>query len=321
LVLPGTLKRLLTIKEWNIGVARVTLEDLARQHPGSVQTLQPRVEWLPKPWFVRCQADPCLLEDRGRLFIYYEEVQFGSSTGRLRAGEFHAGETGRLGKPMIRMPHHAAYPCVFKYGDTFYCTPEMAPSCTVALFSGQTPLGPWRKHSILLQGVRALDSTLFFFGDRWWLFCTVATSSRKDRGRMDNMDNVHIWHSPEPWGPWEPHGLQPAKEDLRSARPAGRPFFVDDVLYRPAQDCWPWYGARVVINRVITLTPDDFVEEPCCYLEPEQNGRYGRGVHTLAFAAGLVVVDGASDGHTLNPYKAGATIIDRLREKRRRGGR
>jgi hypothetical protein len=317
LVFTDTLKRALTVQEWNVGVARVTLEDLVHQPPGSVQTLQPHVDWLPKPWFVRYQADPCLLDDGDRVFIYYEEVPFGSSKGRLRAGGFRAGGTGRLGEPMIRLPHHAAYPFVFRHGDTFYCTPEMAASRSVVLFSAETPVGPWSRHSVLLQGVQALDSTVFFFGDRWWLFCTVISDGRGDRGHWDNL---YIWHGPEPWGPWEPHRLQPAKEDLRSARPAGRPFVLDDVLYRPAQDCWPWYGARVVINRIITLTPDDFVEEPCCYLEPEQDSQYGRGLHTLAFAGGLIVVDGLRRGHTLHPYKAAMAIFEKLCDRCRRGG-
>ncbi len=237
-------------------MARVTLEDLVRQPPGSVQTLQPQVDWLPKPWFVRYQADPCLLEDGGRVFIYYEEVPFGSSKGRLRAGRVprrRNGPTRRAYDPFApsrRLPIR-----VQAWGHASTAPPRWPQVGASFSFPAETPVGPWSRHSVLLQGVQALDSTVFFFGDRWWLLLYGELRAAEGTGGTWITDNLYIWHGPEPWGPWEPHRLQPAKEDLRSARPAGRPFVVDDVLFRPAQDCWPWYGARVVINRIITLTP------------------------------------------------------------------
>ena len=75
------------------------------------------------------------------------------------------------------------------------------------------------------------------------------------------------------------------------------------VLYRPAQDCLPRYGSRTVINRVLALTPHDFVEEVCSYVEPDPRGPHGDGLHTITAAGGLVVVDGCRRRPTLNPAK------------------
>jgi hypothetical protein len=313
-----TLEKALRVDEWNIGVADVKLEEMVSDHaPGTADTIRPRVRWLPKPWFVCYQADPCLVEEDGRLFLYYEEVPFGTMRGRLRAGEFDAGRTAsRLGGPMIRLHHHAAYPYVFKHSDVFYCVPDTGESDRVALYQSDAPLGPWTRHSILLDGVAARDSTIVFFGDRWWLFSSVAGNDPASAHA-----NLHIWHAPEPWGPWEPHALQPAKKDLRSARPAGRPFVVNGALYRPAQDCWPRYGARTVIHRVLTLTPDSFVEEACCYLEPDPSGPYDKGLHTVTSAGGVVIVDGNCVGMTPNPFKTVMMIIAKVRQKYRRFGR
>jgi hypothetical protein len=204
---------------------------------------------------------------------------------------------------MMRLDHHAAYPYVFKYKDGFYCIPDTAESDEVSLYRAMSPVGPWEKHIVLFERLTARDSTVFHFGDRWWLFSDVA---EKDRSR--HSDALYIWHAPEPWGPWEAHGMQPAKRDVSSARPAGRPFVVDGVLYRPAQDCGPRYGARIVINRVVRLTPEEFVEEVCSYLEPDPGGPYPAGLHTLTHAGGWVMIDGQFEGMTPNVYKTAMTV-------------
>ncbi len=56
-----------------------------------------------------------------------------------------------------------------------------------------------------------------------------------------------------------------------------------------AEDCLPRYGARTVINRIVMLTPDDFHEEVCSYVEPGPlSGPFREGLHTTTNAGGLV---------------------------------
>jgi hypothetical protein len=300
------LERILRVREWNIGLTALRPEDLVcqpNQSRGSV--VRPHVEWLPKPWFVRYQADPFVLEDDGRVFLYYEELLFGSRRGRLRGTELTTkrDQPGR-GKRMVKLQSHASYPCVFKYLDAFYCIPETTDLHEVALFRSETPDGPWKKQCTILAAIEALDSTVTLFGNRWWLFCTLAGTHPQSQST-----DLHIWHAPEPWGPWEPHQLQPVKVDIHSSRPAGRLFTVDGMLYRPAQDCSTRYGARVVINRVLSLTPSEFAEEVWSYVEPDPFGPYSKGLHTLTWAGGLAAVDGLSEGPSLNPYKVGGELL------------
>lgn len=46
----------------------------------------------------------------------------------------------------------------------------------------------------------------------------------------------------------------------RCARPAGRLYWRNGALYRPAQICVPRAGAGVALNRVLRLTPHDYAE-------------------------------------------------------------
>jgi hypothetical protein len=51
------------------------------------------------------------------------------------------------------------------------------------------------------------------------------------------------------------------------------------------------YGGRIVINRVVTLTPDAFAEEVAAVLPPFP-GPFGDGIHTVAASGSATVVDG-----------------------------
>ena len=311
--LSRVLRRVLTVYEWDVGVADFRLEELVRgdTSAGPV-SICPSVRWLRKPWFVRYQADPCLIENEGHLFLYYEEVLFGSVKGRLRQCRLTAEGTLVGRHAMVSLPYHVSYPCVFDYAGRFYFVPEAGDSKRVTLYEAPQPQGPWAERATLLDGANCYDNTLFQFGERWWLFSTVGGADAESV-----QSNLHIWHAAEPWGPWTPHRRQCAKRDIHSARPAGRPFVVDGMLYRPAQDCRPRYGLRVVINRVLTLTPDEFEEEVCAYIEPDPLGPRPEGLHTLTSARGIVMVDGCRERPSHNPVKVLLAAIPRIRSRLR----
>jgi hypothetical protein len=135
----------------------------------------------------------------------------------------------------------------------------------------------------LLENFPAVDSTVFQHGDLYWLLCSPQEKSGS---------HLHAFYAREPFGPWVPHPSNPVKIDIRGARPAGPPFVVDGALYRPAQDSSRTYGGRVVINRVVALSPTEFAEVPHAHVGPEKDGPFGEGLHTVSFAGDYCVIDG-----------------------------
>ncbi len=99
-----------------------------------------------------------------------------------------------------------------------------------------------------------------------------------------------IWYADDLLGPWRPHDGNPVKTDVRSSRSAGTPFAHEGHLYRPTQDCSRTYGARVVLNRVNKLTPEEFVEEAVREISPI--APYSDGVHTLSSCGEMTLIDG-----------------------------
>ena len=126
-----------------------------------------------KPWFVSFQADPCLLEHEGRLFLYYEDVLHGSIKGRLRCSELTAnGTLAHRGAPMISLRSHAAYPYVFEHADTFYCVPETSTSNHVALYRATHPWALGRGNAFFLRECRPATAP-------WFISTTAGGSSAR----------------------------------------------------------------------------------------------------------------------------------------------
>ena len=178
-----------------------------------------------------------------------------------------------------------SYPFLIQADQRVLCIPETSEAHEIALYESEHFPDRWAKVATLIAGAAIVDATLFQHGGHWWL----AGSELADRGANCEL---HLWFAPSITGPWHPHPANPVKIDVRSARPGGTPFVVDGTLYRPAQDCSRTYGGRITINRVLTLNPLAFREEPFAFVEPEAAGPYPDGLHTLSQVGNVTLIDG-----------------------------
>ena len=180
--------------------------------------------------------------------------------------------------------YHTSYPYLFEHLGQIYCVPETYQAREVSLYRAEEFPNRWVKVATLIEDLAGLDSTVFQHEGRWWLMAT------------DNDDGpnrkLKAWYASELLGPWKPHAANPVKVDARSARPAGTPFMHNGHLYRPAQDSSREYGGRVILNRVLRLTPTEFREEQAVVIEPDEYGPYPDGLHTLSSVGDMTVIDG-----------------------------
>lgn len=264
--------RLLQEEQWHVGVVDVAIDAFLR--PGDL----PPPTWLPGPPRRGSYADPFPCPG-GRVIVEW----FGL---RQRVGSLCVLDpkpSGRLPQPVAQPGHHISYPYVLEHVGQAYCTPETADLGEVGLYRlvGEPPT--LEKVTTLVRGVAAVDPTVTFHDGHWWLFFT-------DRDRDADTD-LHAWHAADLFGPWQAHRRNPVKVDVRSSRPAGTPFTCEGTLFRPAMDNAGSYGGRIVVNRVVELTPDDFAEEVAAVVPPFP-GAFGRGIHTMAAAGRSTLIDG-----------------------------
>lgn len=271
-------------EKWNVGMIPLPVEKLVQA--GSHSLHEP--VWLNIDSVKSIyHADPFGFVKDGKYYIICEEYNYKNAKGFLTCFQADA-KTYLLSHKVtaLEKDYHLAYPYLFEYKNTQYCIPENSAGGNLDLYRFDFGEGKLVFEQTLIKNLQAVDATLFFYDANWWLFFTDKTSTN---------ERLHIWFSSNLRGPYEPHANNPVKVNIRSSRPAGKPFVVDGKLLRPAQDCSIRSGRRITVNQIIKLTQTDFYEIEYATLSPSATSKYRDGMHTFCVTDGAVIVDGKNE--------------------------
>jgi len=230
-------------------------------------------------------ADPFPVKHQGKYFIFFEEYLYKADKAHISVMELtQAGSTSGPTEPVpvLKRDYHLSYPFMLHWQDRYFMIPETAGNKTVELYACESFPGEWKLETVLLAGVPGRDATLFEVDGLWWMFVAIADT--------DSSDELHLYYSSTPLGPWKPHRQNPVKSDVRNSRPAGRPFYWNGDLCRPAQDSSQRYGYGMTINRIVRLNTDEFVEQEISKVLPQWRPDL-RGTHTLNICEDLTIID------------------------------
>lgn len=231
-------------------------------------------------------ADPFVVTDQGRYFVFFEELPFETERGHLACMEVFKDGSYSSPKVILKRPYHLSFPNVFKNESTYYMIPETGDNGAVELYHATDFPYEWEQAHVLIENLHAYDSTLLEYGDRWWLFATVAA----EKGMSGN-DELHIFYADSPISTdWKPHSANPVISDASTARSAGQFFKVGDDWLRPSQDCAGHYGAGLNINKIIQLDAEKYIEEQVHVSRPDWKDDL-IALHTLNFNSDVAVAD------------------------------
>jgi hypothetical protein len=265
--------------KWNIGVTRSGLFDpLTKQIPSA------GISWMSEERGVSFNADPFAIEtDRG-LMVFCEFFDAAGRKGVICSSIFANG-VFQKNNLKLEEDQHISYPFLLSSGDENFCVVESALQNQVMLYRMEKESYALSEEQILISGFPAVDPTLLFHNNKWWLFCTSALNKGADL-------DLYIFHADRLTGNYLPHARNPVKSDIRSARPAGSFFTQRGRLYRPAQDSSGQYGGRILIQEIKILSETDFEEQTVNILEPVKDSPYVSGIHTINMTSEWVVFDG-----------------------------
>ena len=261
--------------EWNIGVVYAPISTFLETNA------RPLVSWFPPRKRGNFLADPFAVVMDGTLHILCEEFDYCAHKGRIVSIEVSDWRHPSTPKVAIELPVHMSYPYLLENQGDIYCIPETHQAGEIGLYKAREFPHEWVKCASLICNFPGVDATVLQYEGRWWLMCTTARWAP-----------LFVWYAQDLLGPWRPHSGNPVKTDIRSSRPAGTPFVHAGHLYRPAQDCSRTYGGSIVLNRVTSLTPEEFEEQPAAIIEPFENGPYPDAIHTVSAVGNITLIDG-----------------------------
>ena len=233
----------------------------------------------------RFWADPHLVHENGRYYVFFEELFYKNNKGHI--SYFEILENGNCTAPIkiLEKEYHLAYPFVFKYQNIWYMIPDSLHNQTIECYKCDSFPEKWSFHTNLMENVPALDSTLHFKDDKWWLFTNI-----KANLGASTWDELHLFYSDSPFGKWNAHPKNPIVTDVRKARPAGKLMQVGNDLLRPSQDCSVKYGYGMTMHKIHVMNENEYIEEEIHKIHPTWDPAI-TAVHTQNTEGNLTVID------------------------------
>lgn len=236
----------------------------------------------------RFWADPILVQKDNKNYLFFEELLY--STGRGFLSVVAIDENGFSGSitPILEKPYHLSYPFIFELEDKYYMIPESNENKDIQLYECINFPFEWKHKMDLMTDVVAVDTTLFYHNEKWWMFTLI--SECKGIGKNDEL---FLFYADSPLTQdWKSHAQNPIISDVRSARPGGSIFIQDGKIIRPSQDCSKKYGYGVNLNEIEILTETEYRERRIEHIAPSDIDKNFRRTHTYVHQPGISFIDG-----------------------------
>lgn len=251
------------------------------------KTDQSKLLYAPTKGFA---ADPCLVEEKGEQYVFFEEYLENKKRGRIVCAKLVDLE--RLGNkvepiPVLERDYHLSYPFVFKDADTWYLVPESAENRSLDLYRCTQFPDQWEFVKSLLTDIDAYDATLHQYAGRWWIFVNIRphlSSSPNELLYLFSANNLLA-------DQWQAHPANPIINHADKARSAGALFEKDGVIYRPSQNCAGSYGRGLNLNAIIEWNEQTYKEISVAQCIP--SGRASlEGMHSISCLGNTIISDG-----------------------------
>jgi hypothetical protein len=219
------------------------------------------------------------------LHVFAEDYDYRDKHGTIRRFTFDAAFALVEEAPALRAAHHLSYPYLIEDAGEVFMLPEAHRSGKLTLYRAKAFPDAWEPVCDLLN-VPAIDASVVRFQGRWWMFHALPGPDRRD------MRELHAASAERLTGPWRPHGANPLRLSLDSARPGGTPFVEAGTLHIPTQDCSRSYGGAVNVLRVDELSDQVLRGSVGRTLLPaDLTSPFIDGFHTLSACGAVTLFD------------------------------
>jgi hypothetical protein len=267
--------KIFTADKWNIGFIHQTPEDLIKTKKlGSV------INWL-KEDTIDYAADPFVVNINNAARIYYEELNFWKGKGEIMMIDGFDFKSKKKVEGIKPDAIHLSYPYLIEEENRLYCIPETSEAKEITLYQiDQDHPEQLTKIKVLVSGKAFVDSSIIYYGDKYWLFTSVS----------GDHEHLYIYHSKTLDGQYTGHYQNPIPVEKELCRAAGNLFKVGQSVYRPTQNPTNRYGGSIIINEIEILSEKEFKASNKFEILPDKP--YNKGLHNISFAHNIIVIDG-----------------------------
>ena len=229
-------------------------------------------------------ADPFVIKKDNTHFCFVENYNFKTRKGNISAYEISRSGNKNLGV-VLDEEFHLSYPFLFEYDNNIFMCPETHEKEEIRLYKCLQFPNKWKFHKTIMRNVAAVDTNIFQFNKKWWMFTTF------NKGIEDHNSQLYIFYSDNPLSDkWHAHESNPVLFDSRRARNGGM-IIDDNQVYRVFQrQGFGMYGESCGVAKIISLSSTEYREEVCSFIEPKFYENI-KGIHTLNFSSNLIVFD------------------------------
>ena len=231
-------------------------------------------------------ADPHVIHVNGKYYIFIEEFLNAKNKGCISVIELDGLGNWKAPMKVLEQDYHLSYPFVFQWEHKFYMVPESRENKTIDIYECAEFPYKWSFKQSLMKNVSAVDSTIIYYSNKWWLFTAMA----ENEAAVPNFE-LFLFYAESLFGDeWKAHPQNPIISDVKKARPARSFFMKDGKLFRPSQDCSKAYGYGFDLNEVEVLSDTEYRERRISSVRPNWDKKI-LATHTFASCGNLTVID------------------------------
>jgi hypothetical protein len=234
----------------------------------------------------RFWADPFILKRNRNYYIFFEELIYTQNRGKISVIEMD--ENGNYTKPkvVLETEYHLSYPFLIEDNGELYMIPETEQNRTIELYKCVEFPNKWELEKTLFRDLKAVDSTIFKYNDKYWLFTNLTEYEGEDV-----INELHLFYSEHLLSDtWTSHPQNPITTNHAFSRPAGNIFVQNNKVFRPAQNCSKHYGYGIQIQEIIKLTINEYEEKNCESIHPNWANDL-ISTHTINSSGSLTFID------------------------------
>lgn len=250
------------------------------------------ITWLPRAAPFCFYADPFGLWHDETLTVLAEAYDYRVKRGHIVFFSYDKDFTLKSQGQALAAPHHLSYPQIFAHEGKIYMLPEAHRSGKLTLYCATDFPCHWQAVTNLLD-VPAIDATLFHHDNSWHCIYSLpdAPFSKLYHARGDSLTSTFVTDT-----------KQPFLSIKNKARMGGAPFYIENQLHLPLQNCSTTYGGKLEIYPVDKSSDTRDVVHLNNSLSPHLTPRfslsagvwsapYTSGLHTLSAAGPVTLFD------------------------------